>query len=499
METKKHKGDMPYYPSESEEFRSKLTSIIPLLADYLAAETPKGVDMLEPATLYRKARELMVKDEKDIRDSNALFKAIVRLYLETGLFVHSTGSLGRQYTGNIPLTAVTDLVNSVVNQPASFYEASQLPCVAEKIMSEELNRYIGYDKETYTMVETSGGSLANLTALLAARNNHYADCSRKGMASLKDGMRPAVAMGKDAHYSLIRAVNMLGIGREGIVWLPLDEKRRIDAARVPAVLDEAKEKGLDVFCMACSAGTTSTGAVDPLEALARIAHDRGMWMHVDGCHGASLLLSDSLRPKLRGVELSDSLSWDAHKMLFVPSPCSLLFYKDRKKAARAFQESAHYVRSDTGEEYGNGELNFECTKRPSVMNLWTAWAVYGRGLFASRIEKLCALGREAWETLNAQPDFEPMNEPEMNILCFRYTPGTLPEGMSDADFQLAIRRGVCRRGNYFISKTRLDDRSVLRVVIMNHKHGAETFQGLLDEIRTVGRELTRKEERETTV
>lgn len=483
------KNDIRHTIPESED-KDKLTAIIPLLADYLSTEKPKGVSVFEPNSLYRKARALMTEAGNTEKDCNGFLQDIVKLYLETGLFVHSTGSLGRQYTGNIPITAVTDLVNSVVNQPSSFYEASQLPCVAEKIMAEELNRFIGFGKDRFAMIETSGGSLANLTALLAARNSHYADCSRTGMAGINGGMRPTIAMGYDVHYSLIRSVNMLGIGRENIVWLPLDGKRRIDASQVPIVLDKARKSGMDIFCMVCSAGTTSTGAVDPLAGLARIAHERGIWLHVDGCHGASLLLSDSLSHKLHGVEQADSLSWDAHKMLFVPSPCSLLFYKDRQKASLAFRESASYVKSDTGEEYGNGELNFECTKRPSIMNLWVAWAIYGRELFASRIEKLCSLCHDAWEMLREQPDFEALHEPEMNILCFRYMPEVLPEGMSDTDFQLAIREAVCRKGRYFISKAKLDDKATLRVVIMNHRHTTETFKELLDEIREVGKELT---------
>lgn len=476
-------------PFEREDFHDKLASIMPLIADYLSEETLRGLSMSDPDALYKKARSLMAENGEEAQDSTSRFRSIVRLYLETGLFVHSTGSLGRQYAGNIPLTALMDMVSSIVNQPASFYEASQLPCVAERIMGEELNRFIGLSPETFVMFQTSGGSLANLTALLAARNNYYKDCSRKGMAQFSTGMRPAVAMGEDAHYSLIRAVNMLGIGREGIVWLPLDRQRRIDAGKVPAVLDAAKRNGMDVFCLACSAGSTPVGAVDPLERLADIARERGLWLHIDGCHGASLLLSDRLRDRLRGVEYADSLSWDAHKMLFVPSPCSLLFYKDREKAARAFQESASYVKSDTGEEYGNGELNFECTKRPSVMNLWTVWAIYGRELFATRVERLCALCMEAWKTLSVQTDFETLHKPEMNILCFRYMPKARPKAMSANEYQLAIREGVCRRGRFFISKTRLGGMVALRVVIMNNRHSTGTFSELLDEIRSVGKEL----------
>lgn len=477
----KKKEELP----EIMDFMEKLRSVVSMITDYFSDLTPKGVNMLNPDTLYNRARALMRGDDGE----TSRFRDIVKLYMETGLFVHSTGSIGRQYTGNIPLTAIMDMVNSIVNQPSSFYEASQLPCVAEKIMAEELNRFIGFDKETFTMVHTSGGSLANLTAILSARNNRYGECMEKGVRCGADGLRPAVAIGRDAHYSIVRAVEMLGIGRDNIVWLPLDGKRRIDMSAVPSVLDDAKRSGMDVFCTVCSAGSTSFGAVDPIEGLAQISRDRGMWLHVDGCHGASLAVSDRLRDKLRGLEMADSLSWDAHKMLFVPSPCSLLFYRDRRKAAVTFHGSADYVSTSAGSEYGSGEINFECTKRPTIMNLWTAWAIYGREFFASRIERLCDLCGEAWEMLRKQPDFETLHKPEMNILCFRHVPDCMPEGMSDSDFQAAIRDAVCRKGHFFISRIVIDGTAALRIVIMNHNHNMGIFGDLLDEIRSAGKEI----------
>lgn len=457
-----------------------------MLADYISDVSVQGIKKFDLPKLEQEAKELMVND--GISDE-LRFKSIIELYIESGLHVYSPGSLGRQYTGNIPLSAITDMVNSVVNQPSSFYEASPLPCVAEKLMAEELNRFLGFDKDEFAMFSTSGGSLANLTALLSARNTRYAACRSKGMAYVGKSSIPSVAMSQDAHYSLIRSLEMIGIGRDNIVWLPLNKNRQIDIGKVSDTINKAKKNGSDVFCIVASAGSTPTGAIDPIKELASIAHTLGLWLHVDGCHGASFLVSEKLSHKLAGICEADSISWDAHKMLSVPSPCSLLFYKDRKKALNTFGKPASYVATDSGCEYGAGEMNFECTKRASIMNLWILWSLYGRNYFACKVERMHEACQEAYEVLKSQPDFATIHKPETNILCFRYIPGKIPAGVSMSDFQCIIRHKVCEQGRFFISKVFLDGCNALRVVFMNHKHTLDNFMELLSEIRAIGHDF----------
>ena len=157
------------------------------------------------------------------------------------------------------------------------------------------------------------------------------------------------------------------------------------------------------------------GAFDPLEELAAVARRYGLWLHVDGAHGASLLLSDRHRHRLRGIEQADSLTWDAHKMLFMPAPCTLLFYRDGAAARGAFRQRASYVfdeEPDVYSAYDSADKNFECTKRPMIMPLWTVWSVYGPALFAQKIDRLCAVARQAYRMLAAEPDFAVAHEPE---------------------------------------------------------------------------------------
>ena len=242
--------------------------------------------------------------------------------------------------------------------------------------------------------------------------------------------------------------------------------------------------------MVASAGTTATGAIDPLGDLAELAHDRNIWFHVDGSHGASLLVSDDLRPRLAGIEKADSFVLDAHKMLFVPAMCTLLFYREKEKSYGAFRQEASYVferKPDIYTAYDSAEQNFECTKRPMIMNLWVPWALHGRAFFAKKVETLCQLAAAAYAVLKGEPDFEPLHEPEANILCFRYHPHSteVPPGL-----QLEIRNRIKSGGKFFISKVDIRGEAALRVVFMNHEIGVEHFRMLLCEIRRIGRELT---------
>lgn len=487
--------DLILQPFGSQQFRAHADLVSAMLEKYLSDSTVRGLELLDPAALTDVARALMGPcDEAGENSIENRLTRIVDLYVRTGIQVHSPGYMGRQFSGVVPLSSLIDFVSSVVNQPSSFYEAGQLPNVAEHLMAEELGKLIGWAPETFAMVTTSGGSLANLTALLSARNRRYPHFWDQGSAASPAShheLRPAIAVGADSHYSITRAAGVIGIGESRIVRLPLDGKGRIRTELVRPALANAREQGLDVFCLVATAGTTSRGAFDPIGNLSSIAREQGMWLHVDGAHGLSLVVSDRYRPRVGEIREADSLTWDAHKLLFVPAPCTLLFYRHEEDSRRAFRQDASYVFTDTPDVHSmfdNGDRNFECTKRPMIMTLWVLWAIYGKAFFAQKIDVLCRLAETAHDMLLHEPDFDVLHRPESNILCFRYR----PPGLRDEDvhnFQSALRDRVRLRGKFFISKVDVDGVTALRVVLSNHDTTPEHIRMLLDEIRECGRVL----------
>lgn len=225
--------------------------------------------------------------------------------------------------------------------------------------------------------------------------------------------------------------------------------------------------------------------------LAQLCADRGIWIHVDGAHAGAFLVSDMLRPRLAGIETVNSFSIDAHKTLFVPAMCTLLFYRDQKAALGAFTQEASYVFSEKGgtiDAFESGGVNFECTKRPGILNLWLCWAMYGREIFERKLDHLVHLIRTANDLLRQQPDFLVHHEPDTNILCFSH----LPTSVADADrgtFQTALHAALMRDGRFAFSKTDLDGEPVLRLVIMNHSITSADIAAAIDGIRHTGASL----------
>lgn len=441
----------------------------------------------ESEVLHDQMRVLMGKTAPAGVFDNDRFARILDLYLATSIDVRSHGYMARQFGPVVAATAAFDMVAAVQPQPASFYEAGQMAVMADRIIAEEFGALLGWQQHDFEMIATSGGALANMTALLAARNRRYADSWRQGLAGLS-GKRPAIAVSIDAHYSIERVPGILGLGTDSIVRLPMDSGRRIDVEGARAAIAAAESSGFDVFAIVASAGTTPIGAIDPLAALAELAAAKGIWLHVDGAHSAALLLSDRLRPRLDGIERADSFSLDAHKTLFMPAVCTLLFYRDRATAANAFQQEASYVFDQTDDDYArleSGGRNFECTKRPAILNLWLTWALYGRTLFEERLNRLVELVGQAHTLIDDQRDFVALHQPESNILCFRYQPSHVDAGFID-QLQTTLWGRLRADGHFFLSKVSLDGRMALRMVIMNPAISMTDVAALLEEIRRLG-------------
>lgn len=455
------------------------------LHELLDGDDIRGVFLEKPADLQDAARALMAPPDEAGFDAGR-FADILDLYIRTTIKVHSRGYMARQFSSVVPVAAVFDMVTAMAPQPASYYEAGQLANVADRIMAEEFGRLIGWEPGSFAMVTTSGASLANMTAVLAARNRVLAGSWADGVDPNGRGRgRPAIAIGADAHFSASRVAGILGLGDNQVVRLPLNEHRQIDLDGARAALAAADARGLDVFCIIAAAGTTSVGAIDPIEGLAELAHERGGWLHVDAAHNGAFLVSDRLRPRVEGLRYADSFCLDAHKTLFVPGLCSLLFYRDATVVDTAFPHKASYVFDPEEDEmslYQSGTKNFECTKRPSIINLWLVWALYGRRLFEQKINYLVELTRAAHDLIVEQPDFEVIHQPESNILCFVHKPDWVAADQLGR-LQLRLRDRIRAEGRYFVSKVDLDGRTVLRVVLMNQRIAQADIAGLLDAIR----------------
>lgn len=400
--------------------------------------------------------------------------------------LHSAHYLGHQVPAPVPAAGAFELVCATTNNPSGLYEMGPFPAAAERALLEKLGALVGWPAG-HDGVVTHGGSLANLTALLTARAWRYPGYWAEGPAAAGRGL-PAILVGADAHYSIARAAGIAGMGARQVLHLPLDERRRVRAEAIEPVLERARAEGLDPFCLVGSACSTPIGAFDPLDAMGEIAARHGLWLHVDGAHGASLLLSRRHRHVLRGIERADSVTWDAHKMMFVPALCTFLLLRDGRRGYETFNQDAPYLydlESHPTRDFDALLRTVECTRRPMAMPVFALWAAFGPSLFEDLVDLSIGRARELHALLSEADDFEPLHEPECNIVCFRHVPARLrgrPPG-EVAALQAEVRRRLTTSGAFYITTTKLDGASCLRVVVMNARVERSHLEELLERIR----------------
>jgi L-2,4-diaminobutyrate decarboxylase len=301
---------------------------------------------------------------------------------------------------------------------------------------------------------------------------------------------PALLCGEHAHYAVTRAGAELGIGMRNV--LPVRSRNyRMDIDALHGALAEMSRAGKRVMAVVATAGSTATGSMDDLETIAALCDQFGVWMHVDAAHGGSALFSATHRARLAGIERARSLAWDPHKIMLLPSQAGMLLVRDERDLDSAFSQRAPYLFQGGGGErvWDQGTRNFICSRRADVFKLWVALQRYGADLFGTMYDYFCDLTRLFYEEVVERADFEPLHEPDSNILCFRYIgDGNRTDEELDA-LNRELRERYNMSGEGWITATNLDGRRVLRVTLMNPRTTATDVRDVLDGLAQVARTL----------
>ncbi len=466
----------PYDPAE---FRAVATSVVDLLADHLAqmGAGGDGVPVLArtpPADEAEHWRQRL----GGAPDARALFAEVI----ERSHHLHHPGYVGHQVAVPFPLAAVADLVASLLNNGLAVYEMGPVGMATERACVRWICEKIGFG-ESAEGVFVSGGSLGNLTALLAARQ------AKAGFDAWGEGAHAgpplAVLVSEQAHYCIARAAQVMGFGAQGVVAVRTDASFRVTRDTLDEAHTRARTAGRTPIAVVASCCTTSTGAYDPIPAAADFAEEHGLWLHVDGAHGASAAISPKLRHKLEGIERADSVVWDAHKLLGVPSLSTAVLFRDGRRSHEAFAQEASYLFDASAQDnwWDGGRRTLECTRRTLALPLYMVLACCGERALVEHVEGLHALAERFASMLREQDDFELAIDPESNIVCFRYT----PEGAGDLDaLQARVREGVVASGAYYLVRTTLASGVFLRVTLMNPRTDEGRLRGLLEAIRRAG-------------
>lgn len=429
--------------------------------------------------------------EKWIRDGGLCagnVSAFLAPYLAHSQHMHHPGFIGHQVAVPHEGAAIADMIHGVINNPMAVYEMGPTASVVERVvvnwMLEKCGWFTGAidgfepNDNNGAGVLTHGGSLANLTAVLAARAHAAPDAWQKGTPDNLAIIAPAAT-----HYSLARAVSIAGFGQNAIRYAPVNALGVLQPEKLEQTFLQARDDGQNVFMVSANACTTATGLYDPIDEVAEFCERHNLWLHVDGAHGASALLSDKERHLMKGISRADSLTWDAHKMMQTSALCAAILFKDQKSMAGTFHQDASYI------FYGEDQIGFdvgpyavECTKSALGAKLFWVLAMEGEKGMGAFVENRYADTRAFYDLINTQPDFTCPYKPEANILCFKY------DGGDGHATQLTLREKLLKRGNFYITTAEIGGTRYLRLSVMNPLTTIGTIEDLLGEIRLCANE-----------
>jgi aromatic-L-amino-acid decarboxylase len=381
----------------------------------------------------------------------------------------------------LPIGVWADALASMLNQNAGAWRNGPTSAMIEARVIRWLCDLLNYGPQSFGTL-ASGGSEANLIALKCARDSVAGGIKDRGVRTAAADL--VVYASDQCHYSIDKSADILGLGREGVRKIPTDERFhiRIDALRETIARD--RNAGLLPCCIVGVAGTTSTGAIDPLDELAAIARENRCWYHVDAAYGGPLAFSPKHKHKLRGIELADSITFDPHKWMFVPFACGATLVRDGGRVLReAFDMTPEYLNEDRGgadvefDFFRYGQMG---TRRFNSLKLWMAIKFMGRDGYANTVERQIELTEYLAKRIDELKDFKRVGEVETAVCCFRFLPSTeLDLDRVQQDLQQIIERS----GEAWLTTTVLHGRRAMRVNVNSFLTEQPHIDGLVELLR----------------
>jgi len=406
----------------------------------------------------------------------------LKKYLESTTRLLHPAYLAHQVGTSHYAGALASLIDGFTNNPMAIYEMGPGAASIEWFIINWLLEKVGWQPQPLRMpgnpdqvfgggVLTHGGSLANLTALVAARSKMAPHAWQEGNPRDLVLLAPA-----ESHYSIARAAGIMGLGRNAVYPMAVDEKGVVIPQKLPEVYARLKNEGKKVFAVVANGCSTAAGLYDPIREIGEFCNAHDLWFHIDGAQGASALLSQKHKQLLDGVELADSLIWDAHKLMRTPSLCTAVLVKNFGTIDQAFQQEASYLfheKEQPGFDFIHRTV--ECTKAGLGLKWFFVLAALGEQGLEKHVDDQFELAKQAYDYIESQPEFDCAAKPQSNILCFRLT--------GSDQLQLDIRDKLIAQGEFYLSTTAFGGQRYLRMVF-NHPHtNLDDIKQLIQNIR----------------
>jgi L-2,4-diaminobutyrate decarboxylase len=472
---------------DSEIFRQQGHQLVDKLADYLQ-QVLRRPDL--PVMPWREPAELRQEWQQLLADPRPIvFVELTEKLLQQSIHLHHPRCCGHQVAPPAPITALAELFSAFLNNSMAVYEVGPAGTAIEKAVLDWLATSLGMAPGADGIL-TSGGSLGNLTGLLAARQElGGSDAWEEGA---RKGLPMAVMVSEESHYSVARALKIMGLGNQGLIKLPVNERLQVRPELLESRLLAAQANGLQVIAIVANACSTSTGTYDPLPEIAEFAKKNSLWFHVDAAHGGAAIFSPKYRHLVQGLDKADSLIIDFHKMMLCPALATAVLFRDGTILNRIFSQKANYLLPEQQQIPWQdiARSTIECTKKMMGLKIMLMLKTVGAGIFSEYVTRVYDLTRDFTAVLKGETDFRLAVEPQANIICFRHQPGRIPASQR-SKYNSELRRQLIAHGRFYIVQTTIAGEIYLRLTLMNPFTNLNDLQELLAEIRLFGQLVCR--------
>jgi len=386
----------------------------------------------------------------------------------------------------LPIAVFAEALAAALNQNLGAWHHSPSATAIESTVIRWLGAIAGLPAASFGSL-TSGGSLANTTGLKIALAAKVPESTRGGLWDLAE--RPVLYASAEAHFSIEKSANILGLGgREGVRKVPVDAHSRMDVVALRRMIALDLGSGLNPFCVVGVAGVTSNGVIDPLDAVADVAREFDLWYHVDAAYAAGGLMSDTLRPRFKGIERADSITMDPHKWFYMPYPCGAILTRDADAGLKAFTAEDVYI-PDTGRSIEFRHHGLAGSRPFSALKLWMAMQLVGRRAYGLMAEEQVKLTERFVEELTKDGDWEAVTPVDTAIACVRYVGNEGEKGekgrkgeRGDTVQDRIVERVLASR-RHWISPTTTVGKRVIRVMVISYLTRWEHLEELIAALR----------------
>lgn len=424
----------------------------------------------------------------DGADQQSLEDAI-KAYLHYNPAVYKPEFYKLLYSGQNNPALLGDWITSLSNANMHTYQMSPVATLMELELIRQWNKLVGFDtgENRAEGVMVAGGSQANLISMMLARHHACPDYKTLGAAG-----RTLVAYVSDqAHYSAQKAANVLGIGSDNLIAVASDNQGQICPLALQQEIDNTLTQGHVPFYIGLTAGTTVTGAFDPVTECSVVARKHDIWLHIDGAWGGPILFSEQHRHLLAESHLADSFTWDAHKLMNVPLTAAVILVKHEGalKACCSGGGGEYLFHADENADYNLGQRSIQCGRRADALKVWLSWKAVGTLGFAAKVDHLQAMKTKCVYMINQNDSFEMLAPAAFLNVLFRYRPADMTDEERLKNLNIAICKAMKNSGGAFVDYAQYKGRYGIRLILANDQTNEQELSSLLELCEQTGREI----------